>query len=237
MSVSATSRPHVLVVTGVSKGLGAALVGELLDRGHTVAGCARSGSGLDALRRTHAGSADRLHLSAVDVSDDGQVRQWAEQVIADLGAPSLLINNAALINRSAPLWTLSAAEVAPVFRINIEGITNCLRHFVPAMIAARRGTIVNLSSYWGRSAAAEVAPYCATKFAVEGLSKALAEELPAPLAAVPLNPGIIDTEMLRSCFSDGAAGYEKPAQWAQRAAPFILGLSRKDNGKSLTVPG
>jgi NAD(P)-dependent dehydrogenase (short-subunit alcohol dehydrogenase family) len=103
------------------------------------------------------------------------------------------------------------------------------------MVAAKRGVIVNLSSGWGRSVSPEVAPYCASKWAIEGLTKALAEELPAGMAAVPLNPGVIDTEMLRSCWAAAAAGYPKPEAWAKIAAPFILALGPKDNGRSVSV--
>mgnify|MGYP003338723052 CR=1 FL=1 len=70
-------------------------------------------------------------------------------------APDLLLNNAAIINRNAPLWTLSAAEFAAVVDVNIKGVANVLRHFVPAMLPRRSGVIVNLSSGWGRSTAAE----------------------------------------------------------------------------------
>ena len=83
----------------------------------------------------------------------------------------------------------------------------------------------------------DVAPYCATKFAVEGMTKALAAELPAGMAAVPLNPGVIDTAMLREAWADGAAAYPKAEAWAKIAAPFILKLGAKDNGRSLTVGG
>jgi hypothetical protein len=65
----------------------------------------------------------------------------------------------------------------------------------------------------------------------------LAEELPDGMAAVPLNPGIIDTDMLRSCFGAEARGYPSPEEWATRAVPFLLKLSAKDNGQPLTVPG
>ena len=82
-----------------------------------------------------------------------------------------------------------------------------------------------------------MAPYCASKYAIEGLTLALAQELPNGLTAVPLNPGIIDTEMLRSCFGAEAAEYPSPVEWARRAAPFIFKIGRGDNGKSLTVPG
>ena len=106
-----------------------------------------------------------------------------------------------------------------------------------AMVAAKKGVIVNLSSGWGRSVAQDVAPYCATKFAIEGLTKALAAELPAGMAAVPLNPGVIDTEMLRQAWSDGAAAYPKAEAWARIATPFILGLGPQHNGQSLSVGG
>ncbi len=70
--------------------------------------------------------------------------------------------------------------------------------------------IVNFSSYWGRSGAAEVAPYCASKWAIEGLTAALAEELPKGMAAVALNPGVIYTEMLESCLGAEPAIISQP---------------------------
>src|SRR5262249_21389378 len=82
------------------------------------------------------------------------------------------------------------------------------------MIRRGAGVIVNFSSGWGRSTAAEVAPYCASKWAIEGLTRALAQELPAGVAAVPLNPGIIDTDMLRSCVGGDAGGYPAPRRAA-----------------------
>ena len=84
--------------------------------------------------------------------------------------------------------------------VNIKGTVNVIRHFVPAMVERRRGVIVNFSSGWGRSTRAEVAPYCATKWAIEGFTQALAQELPPGMAAVPLNPGIINTEHVAKLF-------------------------------------
>ena len=63
----------------------------------------------------------------------------------------------------------------------------------------------------------------------------MADELPAAMAAVPLNPGVIHTDMLESCFGSGASAYPNPQQWAQRAVPFILGLGSADNGQPVTV--
>ena len=85
--------------------------------------------------------------------------------------------------------------------VNVSGTLNVIRAFVPAMIAAGRGVIANLSSGWGRSTDALVGPYCASKYAIEGLTGSLAQELPRPLAAVAVSPGVIDTDMLRRCWA------------------------------------
>jgi len=61
--------------------------------------------------------------------------------------------------------------------------------------------------------------------------------LPSGVAAIPLSPGVIDTDMLREAFGDGAGAYNTADVWAQEAAPFILNLTAKDNGRSLTAPG
>ncbi len=174
-------------------------------------------------------------FAIVDVVDDNQVRSWAQAVLAE-GPVDLLLNNAALINRNAVLWEVPVEEFDRVVDVNIKGTANVLRHFVPAMVARKRGMIVNFSSGWGRSVSPEEAPYCATKWAIEGLTLALARELPRGMAAVPLNPGIIDTDMLRVSFSGAAGAYPSPDAWATRAVPFLLGLGAKDNGEQLSVP-
>jgi NAD(P)-dependent dehydrogenase (short-subunit alcohol dehydrogenase family) len=223
---------RVVVLTGATRGIGRALADELAKRDVTVVGCGRSDSGVADLRR----SLPAPHrFDAVDVADWPLVRHWAKAVLTDLPAPDLLINNAGLMNRPAPLWHVPEDEFAAVMRVNVEGSANLIRAFLPAMIGRGRGVIVNMSSGWGRSTAPEVAPYCASKWAVEGLTGALAQELPAGLAAVAINPGIIDTDMLRTCWAEEAGGFPAPAEWEQRAASFLLGLSPSDNGRSLTV--
>ncbi len=222
-----------ILITGVTRGLGRALAEWYIANGHTVIGCGRSAEVLN-LRFTHPAPHD---FTALDVTDEGKVALWAEKVLAVHGAPDLLINNAALMNTPAPLWQVPAREFNQLIDVNIKGVANVIRHFVPAMVARQSGVIVNLSSGWGRSTSPGVAPYCASKYAMEGLTKALAQELPAGMAAVPLNPGVIDTDMLRQAWSDGAASHPKAGVWAKAAAPFILGLGPKHNGQSLSVGG
>lgn len=222
-----------IVITGVSRGLGRAMVDELIAAGHQVHGCGRS---VQAMEEMDATLGDEHSFTAVDVSDDSAVAEWAEEVIGESGAPDLLINNAAIINANANLWEVEAKEFDAVIDINIKGTANMVRHFAPSMIEAGRGVIVNFSSGWGRSTSGEVAPYCATKWAIEGLSQAMAQEVPSGMAVVPLNPGVINTEMLQSCFGGSASAYPDAKQWAETAVPFILKLGPRDNGRPATAP-
>lgn len=224
--------PLKIVLTGASRGLGRAWTTGFAALGHTVMGCARSQAACDELT-AEFGKPHRF--DAVDVRSAPQVERWAQSVLNEFGPPDLLINNAAVIGPYTEMWNASVAEFDECIDINIKGVFNVLRHFVPAMVARSQGVIVNLSSGWGRSTSPKVATYCATKYAIEGLTLALAQELPAGMAAVPLNPGVIDTDMLRSCFGEGAGSYPSPEQWAKQAVPFVLGLSAKDNGHSLSV--
>ncbi|HMJ89973.1 MAG TPA: SDR family oxidoreductase [Candidatus Acidoferrum sp.] len=226
-------KPHIIVITGVTRGLGRAMTEEFIQRGHVVAGCGRSAEQIAGLQKQFP-KPNAIHV--LDVTSDDEVAAWAQDVITNIGVPDFLINNAALINRNAPLWKVPAQEFSDVIDVNIKGVTNVIRHFVPAMVAKNSGVIVNFSSGWGRSSDAEVAPYCATKWAIEGLTQSLAQELPNGMAAVALNPGIIDTDMLRSSFGGSAGSYPKPSEWAKRAVPFILSITTENVGTKTTVP-
>jgi NAD(P)-dependent dehydrogenase (short-subunit alcohol dehydrogenase family) len=225
---------QVIVITGVSRGLGLAMVEQFIERGHTVLGCARTH---DTIQHLSQRFGQPHHFAAVDVSDPQQVDAWAKELQLNHESPSLLINNAGLINQPAPLWEVPVEEFTQVLNVNITGVFNTIRAFVPAMIQQQRGIIVNFSSGWGRSTSPEVATYCATKWAIEGMTQALAQELPSGVAAIALNPGIIHTEMLKICFGPSAAAYPSAKDWAKRAVPFLLKLKAKDNGHALTVPG
>jgi len=228
------TQSRIVLITGVSRGLGLAMARKFAALGHTVIGCGRSKPAIASLQK-ELGAPHRC--SVVDVTRDARVAKWAEQVIAAVGVPDLLLNNAALMNPVSPLWEIASKDFDEVIDANIKGVANVIRHFVPAMIRRKSGVIVNFSSGWGRVTNAGVAPYCATKWAIEGLTRALAQDLPKGMAAIPLNPGIIDTDMLRSCFGKDAGQYPTADAWAETAVPFLLALKAGDNGKPLTVPG
>lgn len=228
-----TTRRNI-VVTGATRGLGKALVARFVESGHTVAGIGTDLSRVEEMRRQYPAP---HRFDRVDVSDDAAVSNWAEGLARDGFVPDLLINNAAIITPVGPLWEAPADEFQRIVNVNIVGVVNVLRHVFPRMLSRGSGVVINLSSGWGRSTSPDVGPYCATKYAVEGMSLAMAQEVPAGFAVIAMNPGIIDTDMLRTCWADGASRFPDAETWSQSAAPYFLGLGPRHNGQSLTAPG
>jgi NAD(P)-dependent dehydrogenase (short-subunit alcohol dehydrogenase family) len=222
-----------IVITGVSQGLGQAMTERFIQLGHTVFGCARSQAAVEQLNEKFGSP---HNFTALDIADEAQVMNWAKHILSEDEPPDLLINNAAMINNLAPLWEIPSEDFSRLIDVNIKGVANVIRHFVPAMIETGSGIIVNFSSGWGRSTSPEVSSYCASKWAIEGLTRSLAQELPQGMAAIPLNPGIIHTKMLEVCYGEDAANYTSIQDWVDHAVPFLLQLSPSDNGKPLTVP-
>ena len=222
-----------IVITGATKGLGKALADEYIQLGHNVIGCGRDAESIKSLSKNYEGEAD---FQVVDISRYDQVQKWSATILEKYKSPDFLINNAGIINKNAFIWDVPEEEFSSVININIKGTYHTIKGFVPSMIKSKVGIVVNFSSGWGRSTSPEVGPYCSSKWAIEGLSKSLAQELPEGMACVALNPGGIDTDMLRSCWDDNASLYEKPDSWASRVAPYILNINSKDSGSSLNAP-
>jgi len=201
------------VVTGASKGIGAALVEALRAEGVQTTGVSRSGK------------------IRCDVTDDSEVRALFERT----GPVDLLVNNAGVIHEPATLVDLDVDEWRRLFETNVFGMVGMLKAYVPAMNERGSGVVVNVSSTWGRVAAARQAPYCATKFAVEALSQSLASEVAPGVAVLAVNPGVVATEMLATCFESDVSGYTPPDACA---ASFVRLLRRVDaswNGRSVDV--
>lgn len=136
----------LVVITGVTKGIGRALVGEFIRCGWRVAGCGRSAQTVRELRNKYGPE----HLfSVVDIKDDLSVSQWAKEASSKMGIPSILINNAALINHPKVAWEVPPDEFADIMDTNVLGTVNMLRHFIPLMLQKGQGVVVNVSSGWG----------------------------------------------------------------------------------------
>ena len=227
------SRHKVVCITGCTRGLGRAMVDEFVKLGWIVAGCGRRADAVEVLQKRLN---DPHFIQRCDVASDSEVAGFCRAMVDQVGVPDLVINNAAVINPNRMLWQMSTEDIDSIVDTNIKGTIAMMRHLMPEMMAQGSGVVVNFSSGWGRSTSAEVAPYCATKWAIEGLSQATAQETDGKVAVVALNPGIIDTDMLRSTFGPHAGHYPNATQWAKKAVPFLAALGPKHNGKSLTAP-
>ena len=196
-----------IVVTGASQGIGRAIAAALVDAGARVAGCARNpetGSG----------------LFRCDVAQADDVARFAADVLARLGPPDVLVNNAGIVARGRldemPIDTWDAVVDA-----NLKGTYLVTRAFLPAMRARRDGRIVNIASISGRQGTALLSAYCAAKHGVVGLTRSLAAELRDDHIVVnAVCPGSVDTAMLRA----GLPG-AKPDMSPEDVAGVVLYLA------------
>ncbi|XP_050946755.1 NADPH-dependent pterin aldehyde reductase-like isoform X2 [Cucumis melo] len=225
---------YIILISGVSKGLGRALALEFGKLGHIIVGCSRNQNQLDSLQHHLSTISSLTHLLIkVDVSSNDEVKEMAETVLQKVGPPHII----GVINENVKMWEGCVEEFDNVIDTNIKGTANVIRNFIPHMISNnKKGIIVNMSSIYGRTAAPLISAYGSSKWGIEGLSKSLAKEVPKRITVVALDPGIINTEMLATHIgSHSASHYQTPQQWATKAASMILNLSSADNGASLTV--
>ncbi|MGX5385130.1 SDR family oxidoreductase [Bacillus thuringiensis] len=223
-----------VIITGVTQGLGRAMVDRFHELGWNIYGCGRSKDKIEELKKQYS----KIHdFQVIDVSDSQQVNNWANYILNRHTAPDMIINNASIVNQNAQLWKITAQEFENVMNVNVNGVVNVIRAFVPAMVARKEGIIINMSSSWGREGEAELAPYCTSKFAIEGITKSMALELPHGMAVVALDPGgSISTPMLKSCAPQYINESPTPETWSHKATQYILNITIDENGDSLTCP-
>src|SRR5262245_2373323 len=183
----------VWFITGASRGFGLESARQALARGDAVGATARDVGKIEA---SHGGASSSLLPLALDVNDEGQARAAAAQAVRRFGRIDVLVNNAGRGLLGA-VEEASAEEVRAVFETNVFGLLTVTRAILPVMRAQRSGRILNLSSVGGFAASPGWGVYCATKFAVEGLSESLRDELtPLGIAVTIVEPGAFRTDFL-----------------------------------------
>ena len=121
----------MVLITGVSQGLGLELSREFRRRGHTVVGCSRNQGVIEQLR---AEFGSPHHFQSVDVADDAQVQAWSQTVLESVGVPELVLNNAAITTQAKQTWHCSDADFERVLEVNVRGTANVVRHFILPML-------------------------------------------------------------------------------------------------------
>lgn len=186
---------RVAVITGASKGLGKQMAEALAEAGATVALVARSDELLQGVRAEIVGGGGKAYAFVADVSVEADVAALAEAIRKQIGVPDILINNAG-INIRKPLHEYTLEEWRRVMSTNIDGPFLCTRAFVPGMMEKKFGRIINMASTMAHVSLPHRAAYSGSKFAVLGMTKALALELaPYNITANAISPGPFATEM------------------------------------------
>jgi NAD(P)-dependent dehydrogenase (short-subunit alcohol dehydrogenase family) len=185
-----SNTPPVSVVTGANSGIGRATAIHLARQGHRVVGTVRSITKAEKLQAMASDAGVDIELFELDVADDDSVREGFAEILASTGRVDHLVNNAGVGGNAV------AEECPPelylsVMNVNLCGAVRCLQAVVPQMRERGSGTIVNITSVTGRIAALAQSPYVASKWAFEGLSEGLAQELaPFGIRVVIIEPGV-----------------------------------------------
>lgn len=192
---------RIWFVTGTSRGMGTDIVKAALEQGDKVVATGRS---LKRLREVFADApADRIQLLELDVTSESQAQQAVSEAVKRFGRIDVLVNNAGycLLGR---FEEATSEQIEAQFGTNVFGMANVLRAVLPVMRSQGSGRIFNTSSIAGVKAVANATFYSASKFAVEGMTLALADEVaPFGIQVTAIEPGFFRTEFL----NDSSASY------------------------------
>ncbi len=186
------------IVTGASRGIGAATAAALAREGYAV--CINYIERTDKAEELCAALRAEGHVAMIyqaDVADRAAVDKMVEKVHQELGYVSLLVNNAG-IARQQQFQDIDSETWKRVFDVNLGGCFNCTQAVLPDMLRAHEGCIINVSSIWGSHGASCEALYSCTKHAIIGLTRSLSAELsPSGIRVNCVAPGVIDTDMIQ----------------------------------------
>jgi len=185
----------VVIVTGTSTGIGLATALTFGRAGHQVYATMRNPSRAPELADTTAREKLLIKISVMDVDSDNSVQTAMADILKDAGHVDVLVNNAG-IERAGSVEELPLAEFRAVMETNYFGPLRCIQAVAQQMRQRKSGCIINVTSVAGRIATSPLAPYTASKFALEALSEALAQEMKTFNVRVAIvQPGIIETPM------------------------------------------
>ncbi len=202
----------VWLVTGANSGLGRAITEDAVAAGDVVIAAARRPDTLDDLAAAHP---DQVEAVALDVTEHQAIERVVADVAARHGRIDVLVNNAGRGHVGAVEETTDA-ELRSVFDVNVFGPAALTRAVLPYMRARRSGAIVQISSQGGQVAFSGFSAYCSTKFALEGLSEALAQEVePLGIKVLIVEPGQFRT----SLFGNGTASDTELPDYAGTVGP------------------
>lgn len=236
-----STKRDVVVITGTSKGLGKELALEFIKTNkYTVIGCSRSKHEMSLLSKQHSNH----DFTALDISDYNSVKNWGNRIMKEYGIPSIIINNAALSPNKNNFEKIPINEHISMINVNILGSINIIYSFLHEIKKNNKECkILNTTSIAGIGPFINGSHYAASKWAIEGLTKSIAHELPNNIMMCTFDPGCIATDG----FQQGESlTYEQairlgaliPNQWAKENVKFIVNMKRNEyNGNHVFAKG
>jgi 2-dehydro-3-deoxy-L-rhamnonate dehydrogenase (NAD+) len=190
--------PVVAIVTGAGQGIGLATAWELAGQGASVGLIDIHLALAEEASAAFRAKGHRARAFMADVANGESVRETVERVVHDLGAVKILVNNAGIAGRAAPLTELTEEEWDTVMAIDVKSLFLCCRAVLPGMIASGGGAIVNVASVAGKEGNPRMVPYSTAKAGVIGFTKALAKEVISfNIRVNAVSPAVVDTPILR----------------------------------------
>ncbi|HTH53565.1 MAG TPA: oxidoreductase [Edaphobacter sp.] len=212
-----TGRPRTWLITGSSTGFGRLLAEEVLKTGDNVVATARKVEQIADLEQRYPDQALALSL---DVTKQEQVDEALEKTLARFGRVDVLVNNAGY-GVTGAIEEVVDDELRPMYETNVFGLLRVTRTFLPQLRKQHSGHILNLSSIGGLAAAPGWGLYQSTKFAVEGLSEALAQEVaPLGIRVTIIEPGPFRTDFLGRSGVEAAKRIEDYSSTAENARRY-----------------
>ena len=226
-----------IIVTGASRGIGAATARALARVGARVTLVARSGASIDAVAAEIEEAGGQALAVHCDVTDEHAVTRVMRDSVATFGSVGGVINNAGLLGARVRFDEYPLDDLRACLDVNAIGTFLVTRAALPHLRASKDAFVVNLSSYLGRHGLPGSAGYIAGKFALEGLTQALAAEVvDDPFAVVSVGPGMVATDMLAGyLMKTDLEGHRSPEEAADALVDLVRRLTRQDNGAVLDL--
>jgi NAD(P)-dependent dehydrogenase (short-subunit alcohol dehydrogenase family) len=230
-------RDKVVVVTGASRGLGAAFAEVLASEGAKLFICSNDKEGIEKECNKIKENDGQCESSVVNVTNKEQVAKFVSEVLEKNNGIDILINNAGTIHPMHPVEEITDDEYEKCMKTNIDSVFYFLRAVLPSMKEKDSGTIVNISSGAGKRAHPNLSIYCASKFAVEGLTQSLAKELvDTGVKCFAVCPGGVNTKMRAFLFGDEeSANQQSPETVANILKDILLEKTEVPNGADVHI--
>ncbi|SIR92666.1 SDR family NAD(P)-dependent oxidoreductase [Williamsia sterculiae] len=226
----------VAVVTGAGSGIGRAVAVELAARGARLALSDIEPLGLAHTADLVAGQGAPVHTATLDVSSRGAVAEYATAVLAHYGAVDIVVNNAGIAGDSGTFVNSELDGFQRILDVNLWGVINNTKAFLPSLIASGDGHLVNISSINGIVAQPGTAAYCTSKFAVRGFTESVRADMVAsglPVRVTVVHPGGVSTDIANSAFD--RAGSDVTPEQRKRLETYNDKLLRMPSEKAAGI--